>query len=76
MKKESLQKKSLTKLLRSFDIEQRYFITTDQITGQRFAVAQFGKNEAINIKSNFMTFKEIECFLFGVSAVKNGTIKF
>ena len=76
MKKFEQQKESLLKLLRIFDKEQHYFITTDQITGKRFAVAQFGEPGQFNIKSNFMTFKEMECFLFGVNAVKNGTINF
>jgi len=70
------QKESLTNLLRVFEPNQKYFITTDQITGKRFAVAEFGEPGQVNIKSNFMTFKEMECFLFGVSAVKNGTINF
>lgn len=76
MKKFEQQKTKLQNLLRSFDKEQRYFITTDQITGKRFAVAQFGNPGEVNIKSNFMTFKEMECFLFGVLAVKNKTINF
>ena len=76
MKKIEQQKESLLKKLRVFDKEQRYFITTDQITGKRFAVAQSGQPGEVHIKSNFMTFKEMECFLFGVNAVKNGTINF
>ena len=76
MKKFEQQKESLLKRLRVFDKEQHYFITTDRITGKRFAVAQFGEPGQVNIKSNFMTFKEMECFLFGVNAVKNGTINF
>ena len=75
MKKFEQQKESLLRLLRVFDKEQRYFITTDQITGKRFADAQFVE-PGVNIKSNFMTFKEMECFLFGINAVKNGTINF
>jgi len=72
---QSHKKESLTKLLRNFDPQQKYFITTDQVTGKRFAVAEFGEPGHVNIKSNFMTFKEMECFLFGVNAVKNNTIK-
>jgi hypothetical protein len=68
------KKESLTNLLRVSDKNQNYFITTDQITGKRFAVAEFGEPGQVNIKSNFMTFKEMECFLFGVNAVKNNTI--
>lgn len=65
---------SLTKLLRVSDKNQNYFIIADQVTGKRFAVAQFGEPGQVNIKSNFMNFKEIECFLFGVNAVYNNTI--
>jgi hypothetical protein len=69
------KKESLTKLLRVSDKNQNYFIVTDEITGKRFALAQFGEPGSVNIKSNFMTFKEMECFLFGVNAVKNNTIQ-
>ncbi|QRE03489.1 hypothetical protein [Flavobacterium psychrophilum] len=72
---QSQKNKSLTNLLRVSDNNQKYFITTDQITGRRFAVAEFGEPGSVNIKSNFMTYKEMECFLFGVNAVKNNTIK-
>lgn len=68
------KKESLTKLLRVSDSNQKYFITTDQITGKRFAVTEFGEPGSVNIKSNFMTFKEMESFLFGVNAVKNNTL--
>lgn len=71
---QSQKKESLTNLLRVSDNNQKYFITTDQITGKRFAVAEFGESGSLNIKSNFMTYKEMECFLFGVNAVKNNTI--
>jgi len=70
------KKEALTKLLRVCDKNENYFIKTDQITGKRFALAEFGKPGEVNIKSNFMTFKEMECFLFGLNSVKNGTIKF
>lgn len=71
---QSQKKESLTNLLRVSDNSKKYFITTDQITGKRFAFAEFGEPGSVNIKSNFMTFKEMECFLFGVNAVKNNTI--
>jgi len=71
---QSQKKDSLTNLLRVSDNSLKYFITTDQITGKRFAVAEFGEPGQVNIKSNFMTFKEMECFLFGVNAVRNNTI--
>jgi len=72
---QSQKKESLTNLLRVSDKNQCYFITTDQITGKRFAIAEFGEPGSVNIKSNFMAFKEMECFLFGVNAVKNETLK-
>jgi hypothetical protein len=72
---QSQKKESLLKLLRVSDKNQYYFITTDQITGKRFAVAEFGKPGEVNIKSNFMTFKEMESYLFGVNAVYNNTLK-
>lgn len=69
------KRESLLKLLRVSDKNQCYFITTDEITGKRFAVAEFGEPGTVNIKSNFMTFKEMECYLFGVNAVKNNTLQ-
>lgn len=65
----------LTNLLRASDKNQNYFITKDQITGRRFAVAEFGEPGSVNIKSNFMTFDEMQSYLFGVNAVKNNTLK-
>lgn len=69
------KKESLTSMLRCSDPNLKYFITTDQVTGKRFAVAEFGEPGSINIKSDFMTFTEMQCFLFGVNAVKNNTLK-
>lgn len=68
------KKESLTALLRVSDKNQKYFIITDQITGKNFAIAEFGEPGSLNVKTNFMTFKEMECFLFGINAVKNNTI--
>ena len=70
------KKESLTRLLRVSDKALNYFITTDQITGKRFAVAESREPGSVNIKSNFMTFKEMECYLFGVNALTNNTLKF
>lgn len=70
------KKQTLTELLRVSDTKQKYFIATDQITGKRFSIAEFGSPGCINIKSNFMTFKEMEAYLFGVNAVKNNTLIF
>lgn len=69
------KKETLTKLLRVSDKNLNYFITMDQITGKRFAISEFGEPGSVNIKSNFMTFKEMECFLFGINAIKNNTLK-
>lgn len=68
---QSQKRESLTKLLRVSDKNQKYFIAKDQITGKRFAVAEFGEPGQVNIKSNYMTFKEMECFLFGVNAMRS-----
>jgi hypothetical protein len=73
---QSEKKESLTKLLRISDLKQNYFITTDQITGKRFAVAEFGEPGSVNVKSNFMTYDEIYCFFMGMLAIKNNRIKF
>ncbi len=69
------KKESLQKLLRVSDKKQNYFITTDQITGKRFAIAEFGNPGSVNIKSDFMNHKEMESYLFGVSAIVNNVLK-
>ena len=71
---QSQKKESLTKLLRVSFAELNYFIITDQITGKRFAVAEFGEPGSLSVKSNFMTFKEMECYLYGASAVTQGIL--
>jgi len=68
------KRESLTRMLRVSDPKQNYFIGTDQITGKRFALYECAKPGSLNVKSNFMTFKQMECFFFGLNAVKNKTL--
>lgn len=79
MKKHTLlegQKQALTNFLITLKINLDYCIVVDQIKGNRFAVATLENGEPNNIISNFMTYQETNCFLFGVTAVKNNNIKF
>lgn len=42
----------------------------------KFAVAEKLEHGAINALSNFMTYDEMNCYFFGVMAVKQNKIKF
>lgn len=68
---------SLTKFLKIVSDNENVFIKKDEITGQRFAIAE--KNiidSSIDVKSNFMTYKEAEAFLFGVMITQQNRINF
>ena len=68
------KKESLTNFLRNLDKSQKYFIKTDEVTGKRFAIAEFGEPGSVNIKCDFMTFEQMNAYLFGIAAVKNNSI--
>lgn len=66
---------SLTRFLKIVSDNENVFIKKDEITGQRFAIAE--KNivdSSVDVKSNFMTYKETEAFLFGVMITQQNRI--
>ena len=78
MKRLSQEKKvnALTNFLRHVSTNEKLFITTDQIKGKTFAIAEHITGGTQSVKSNFMTYEEMNAYFFGVLAVKNGTINF
>ena len=68
---------SLTKFLKLVSDNENVFIKKDEITGQRFAIAEKNNiDSGISVKSNFMTYKEAEAFLFGVMLTQQKRINF
>lgn len=68
---------SLTKFLKIVSDNENVFIKKDEITGQRFAIAEKNTvDTSISVKSNFMTYKEAEAFLFGVMITQQNRINF
>ena len=70
------KRESLTRMLRVSDPKQNYFIGTDQITGKRFALYECAKPGSLNVKSNFMTFKQMECFFLWIKRSKKQNFKY
>ena len=68
---------SLTKFLKIVSNNENVFIKKDEITGQRFAIAEKKLiDDSFDVKSNFMTYNEAEAFLFGVMITQQNRINF
>lgn len=60
------KKEALQNALRSFGFSEKYFIqNADARLGHKFAIATKTETGGINIHSNFMTYDEMNCYLFG-----------
>lgn len=71
------QKQALTNFLRNcFSKDEKYFITTDQIKGNRFALAEKKENDSYSTLSNFMKYEEMNCFFFGMKLMKDNVVNF
>ena len=60
---------SLTKFLRMLTEDETLFIKSDEITGIRFALAK-KTGGSYNCISDFMSYKEMDCYFFGMLHVK------
>lgn len=70
------KKEALNNALRSFMFPEKYFIwPSDARLGQRFSIATGGMYSGINIHSNFMTYNEMNCYLFGYYNAINNHLK-
>ena len=70
------QKEYLENFLKTLKLDKNYCIVIDQIKGKTFALCTMEEGEPKKIISNFMKYESFNCYLFGVSAVKNNSIKF
>ena len=77
MKKLSQEEKvnALTKFLSMLTKNENLFIKTDEIHGKNFAIAE-KQEHGINVKTNFMTYEEMNCYFYGVLAVKENRVNF
>jgi len=68
----------LTNFLKNFDKNENYFITptADGRLGKKYAIAEKLEYGAINTKTNFMTYAEMNCFFMGMITMKENRIKF
>ena len=67
---------ALTNFLRNVSKNEKLFITTDQIKGKTFAIAEHMTGGTQSVKTNFMTYEEMNCYFFGVLAVKKNCVNF
>ena len=69
------QLQTLESLLYNCKLSKKYFLKKDEIKGKTVALASKGENESINIHSNFMTYSEMQAYLFGLYDGKNKKFK-
>ena len=67
--------KTLTMWLFLATENEDLFIITDQILGKTFAIAE-RTGDTYLVKTNFMTFNEMDCYFFGVLDAKWKKINF
>lgn len=72
----SEQKEALTNFLNKVTKNENLFIKTDEIKGNRFAIAENQENNSYSTKSNFMSYNEMNCYFFGILATKEKRINF
>lgn len=69
------QLQTLESLLYNCKLPKKYFLKKDYIKGKTVALASTGENESVNIHSNFMTYSEMQAYLFGLYDGKNKKFK-
>ena len=57
---------TLESLLYNCTLSKKYFLKKDEIKGKTVALASKGENDSVNVHSNFMTFSEMQSYLFGL----------
>ena len=79
MKKLSQEEKvnALTNFLRNVSTNEELFIYSVNLgKNTKFCVAEKSEPSGVNPKSNFMTYEEMNCYFFGVLAVKENRVNF
>ena len=69
------QLQTLESLLFNCKLSKKYFLKKDEIKGKTIALASKGENESENLHSNFMTYSEMQAYLFGLYDGKNKKFK-
>jgi hypothetical protein len=68
---------SLERFLKIVSNNENLFIKKDEITGQRFAIAEKETNgNGIATKTDFWDYKQMNCYLFGVMHTQQKRIDF
>lgn len=67
---------SLTNFLNMVTKNENLFVKTDEIKGKTFAIAEKKENGTLSVKTNFMTYEEMNCYFFGVLAVQEKRVNF
>ena len=69
------QLQKLESLLHNCKLPKKYFLKKDEIKCKTVALASIGENDSVNVHSNFMTFSEMQAYLFGLYDGKNKKFK-
>ena len=64
MKTKQLQE--LENFLYNCKLPKKYFLKKDEINGKTFALASNVENGSVNVHSNYMNYKEMNAYLFGL----------
>jgi hypothetical protein len=72
------ENEALTNFLRSaFTKNDDFFIqNADDRIGKKYAIAKKTERGGIDVKTNFMTYNEMNCFFMGMLTIKENRIKF
>ncbi len=71
------ENEALTNFLLNFTDKENLFIqNADGRIGKKYCIAEKTENGGVNIKSNFMTYNEMNCFFMGILVVKENRINF
>jgi hypothetical protein len=79
MKKLSQEEKfnALTNFLRTISKNEELFIfSVNKSANTKFCIAEKSESSGVNPKSKFMTYEEMNCYFFGVLAVKENRLNF
>ena len=68
------ENEALTNFLVMLTKEDLFIQNADGRLGKKYAIAEKTENGGINVKCNFMTYSEMNCFFMGVLSVKEQRI--
>lgn len=71
--KTNFQKEELRNFLQKIVPETKYFIKQDEILGKTFAIVEETEGGSYSQKSSYMSYNEMDAFLWGILFFKNET---